>query len=50
MRLRPLYDGHPGETALASALFFRGTPEISIERIMPGEDAGSVIALGHGVA
>ncbi|MEP9385980.1 hypothetical protein [Mesorhizobium sp. KR9-304] len=44
--LRPLYDGHAGETALASALFFRGTPEISIERIMPGDDAGGVIVSG----
>src|SRR5690606_34236458 len=26
IRLRPLYDGDPGEIALASALFFRGTP------------------------
>ena len=31
---------------MASALFFRGTPEISIERIDPGEDAGSVIVSG----
>lgn len=46
IRLRPLYDGQPGETALASALFFRGTPEIAIERIMPGDDAGSVIVTG----
>jgi hypothetical protein len=44
--LRPLYDGNPGETALASALFFRGTPAISIERIWPGDDAGSVIISG----
>ena len=44
--LRPLYGGQPGETALASALFFRGTPDISIERIMPGEDTGSVIVSG----
>ena len=34
-RLRPLYDGNPGETALASALFFRGTPQITIERVCP---------------
>jgi hypothetical protein len=44
--LRPLYDGNPGEAALASALFFRGTPAISIERIMPGDDAGSVVVSG----
>jgi hypothetical protein len=44
--LRPLYDGNLGETALASALFFRGTPAISIERIMPGDDAGSVVVSG----
>ena len=29
--LRPLYNGHPGETALAAALFFQGTPAIAIE-------------------
>jgi hypothetical protein len=46
IRLRPLYNGQSGETALASALFFRGTPDISIERIMPGDDAGSVIVSG----
>jgi len=46
VRLRPLYDGQPGETALASALFFRGTPEIAIERTEPGQTAGSVIATG----
>ena len=39
--LRPLYDGNPGETALASALFFRGTPAISIERIMSGDEMPS---------
>jgi len=44
--LRPLYDGLPGETALASALFFRGTPRIEIERIEPGEAAGRVVASG----
>jgi len=44
--LRPLYDGHPGETALASALFFRGTPEIAIERFDAGETAGRVVASG----
>ncbi len=46
VRLRPLYDGQPGQTALASALFFRGTPEIAIERIEPGEDAGRIVASG----
>jgi hypothetical protein len=44
--LRPLYDGNPGETALAQALFFRGTPQIAIERVMPGAYAGSVIVSG----
>jgi hypothetical protein len=46
VRLRPLYDGQPGQTALASALFFRGTPEIAIERIEPGENAGRIVASG----
>jgi hypothetical protein len=46
VRLRPLYDGQPGETALASALFFRGTPEIAIERIEPGGTAGRIVASG----
>ncbi len=46
VRLRPLYDGQPGETALASALFFRGTPEIAIERIEAGDAAGRVVASG----
>ena len=46
VRLRPLYDGQPGETALASALFFRGTPEITIERIASGESAGRIVAAG----
>ncbi|MDQ2632418.1 MAG: hypothetical protein M3Y78_01630 [Pseudomonadota bacterium] len=46
IRLRPLYDGDPGEIALASALFFRGTPALSIERILPGDEAGSVIVSG----
>jgi len=42
--LRPLYDGHPGETALASALFFRGTPAIAIARV---DDAGErIVASG----
>lgn len=45
-RLRPLYDGNPGETALASALFFRGTPEIAIERIEPGAERGRIVASG----
>jgi len=44
--LRPLYDGHPGETALASALFFRGTPDIAIERFDAGETAGRIVASG----
>ncbi len=43
--LRPLYDGQPGETALASALFFRGTPRIAIERTEPGE-ASRIVASG----
>lgn len=46
VRLRPLYDGHPGETALASALFFRGTPRIAIERIEPGAGTGRIVASG----
>ncbi|HEY6630497.1 MAG TPA: hypothetical protein VIZ90_03505, partial [Rhizobiaceae bacterium] len=44
--LRPLYDGQPGETALASALFFRGTPSLAVERIEPGEAAGRIVATG----
>ena len=43
--MRPLYNGQPGETALASALFFHGTPEIAIERLAAGED-GRIVALG----
>jgi hypothetical protein len=46
VRLRPLYDGQPGQTALASALFFRGTPAIVIERIEPGQATGRVVASG----
>jgi hypothetical protein len=46
VRLRPLYDGQPGETALASALFFRGTPGIAIERIASGESAGRIVVSG----
>lgn len=46
VRLRPLYDGAPGETALASALFFRGTPRIAIERIEPGATVGRVVLSG----
>jgi hypothetical protein len=46
VRLRPLYDGQPGETALASALFFRGTPLIAIERIEPGQVRGGIVASG----
>ncbi len=30
--LRPLYNGRAGEIAMASALFFQGTPDIAIER------------------
>lgn len=44
--LRPLYDGHPGETALASALFFRGTPDIAIERFDAGDSTGRIVASG----
>jgi len=44
-RLRPLYNGQGGETALASALFFQGTPEISIQRSSAGE-AGRMVASG----
>lgn len=44
--LRPLYDGQPGEMALASALFFRGTPRISIERTQAGEASGVAVAEG----
>ena len=47
-RLRPLYNGHAGENALAAALFFEGTPSIVIERFPPGADRGQVVA--HGVA
>lgn len=46
VRLRPLYDGQPGETALASALFFRGTPRIEIERVEAGEASGRVVTSG----
>lgn len=46
VRLRPLYDGHPGEAALASALFYRGTPQIAVERIEPGQASGRVVAAG----
>ena len=49
VRLRPLYNGQPGETALGSALFFQGTPEIAIERKAPGEDR-THRRLGHGLA
>jgi hypothetical protein len=44
--LRPLYDGQPGEAALAAALFFRGTPEIAVQRIEPGQSGGRVVAAG----
>ena len=49
VRLRPLYDGQPGQTALASALFFRGTPGIAIERTERtelGGSAGRIVASG----
>jgi hypothetical protein len=46
VRLRPLYDGQPGETALASALFFRGTPGIEIEKVEPRVAAGRIVAAG----
>ncbi|MBL8580085.1 MAG: hypothetical protein JNK47_23030 [Mesorhizobium sp.] len=46
VRLRPLYDRQPGEIALASALFFRGTPDIAIEKIEPGQAVGTVVASG----
>lgn len=36
--LRPTYDGHPGESAMAGALFFTGTPRIAIERLSTGGD------------
>ncbi|MBU2191221.1 MAG: hypothetical protein KJ796_07375 [Alphaproteobacteria bacterium] len=42
--LRPLYNGHPGETALAAALFFQGTPAIAIERSGAREEARIVAA------
>ncbi|MEO3386312.1 hypothetical protein [Mesorhizobium sp. CAU 1741] len=45
--LRPLYDGAPGESALASALFFNGTPQISILSSSPGEE---VVVVANGVA
>ncbi len=44
LRLRPLYNGQAGETALASALFFQGTPEISIERLSKDEAPRTVAA------
>lgn len=39
---RPLFDGLGGEEALASALFFNGTPRISILRTLPGAEAAIV--------
>ncbi len=44
--LRPLYNGQPGETALASALFFCGTPEITIERLLSGGENRWIVASG----
>ena len=44
--LRPLFSGHPGETALASALFFQGTPRIDIERVEPGGQGRRIVATG----
>ncbi len=44
-RLRPLYNGQPGETSLASALFFQGTPAIAIER-STSDEAAHVVATG----
>jgi hypothetical protein len=45
--LRPLYDGHGGELALASTLLFKGTPQIMIASV--AED-GSLSPLAEGVA
>jgi len=42
---RPLFDGGMGETALASALFLRGTPQIAVERAEPGR-APCIVASG----
>jgi hypothetical protein len=44
--LQPLYDGHAGEIALASALFFEGAPQITIRRLQ-GAQAPAVVAQGH---
>ncbi|MBX3584144.1 MAG: hypothetical protein KF810_19840 [Rhizobiaceae bacterium] len=46
IRLRPLYDGHPGEQALVSALFFRETPQIAIEKMEAGQALGMIVATG----
>lgn len=43
--LRPLYNGFGGEEALAGALFFEGTPEISISRRSTGADT-HIVATG----
>jgi len=43
--LRPLFDGASGEEALASALFFRGTPRIDILSVMPSGEA-RIVASG----
>ncbi|WP_137128961.1 hypothetical protein [Rhizobium sp. FY34] len=37
-RLQPLFNGHAGEMALASALFFDGTPEISVMERREGKE------------
>lgn len=37
-RLQPLFNGHAGEVALASALFFDGTPEISVVERREGKE------------
>ena len=44
--LRPLYNGHRGETALASALFFGVSPEIAVERTLPGAENRHIAAAG----
>lgn len=46
IRLRPLYDGQGGETALAGALFHSGTPQITILRTGGSGDG----IVGEGVA
>jgi hypothetical protein len=44
--LQVLYDGHAGELALASALFFEGTPQIAI-RWWQGDDEPVIAAQGY---